>query len=339
MSAEDERTERQAGYLANRLVKNRRLLRRWSAGNGISCYRLYDRDIPEIPLAIDLYTCEDGIASLVLSLYERPYEKDDREEAAWLDAMAEGSGRILGIDPARIFVRTRRRMKGLSQYERSEGAKDSAIVLEGGLRFRVNFTEYLDTGLFLDHRPARAFTGQTSSGKRVLNLFGYTGAFSVHAAAGSARHVTTVDLSNTYLGWARENFALNGIAANLHEEIRADVMAWTAHAAQGAWDIIIVDPPTFSNSTMAEGDFDVNRDWPELLRRCGRLLAKGGYILFSSNSQRLKWDGAQLSLPWIDAGEASVPPDFRNRRIHRCWLLGSPPENSLELLARCGGQA
>lgn len=339
MSPEDERTARQAGYLANRLVKNRRLLRRWAARNGISCYRLYDRDIPEIPLAIDLYTHEDGIASLVLSLYERPYEKDDREEAAWLDAMAGTSGRALGMAPERIFARTRRKMKGLSQYGRSEGAKDEAVVLEGGLRFRVNFTEYLDTGLFLDHRPARAFTGRTARGKRLLNLFGYTGSFSVHAAAGGAAEVTTVDLSNTYLAWAKENFHLNGIADRLHEEIRADAMAWTAGAARGTWDIIVADPPTFSNSTMAEGDFDVNRDWPELLRRCGRLLSPGGYILFSSNSQRLKWDEARLSLPWIDAGEASIPPDFRNRRIHRCWILGTPPENSLQLLARCGGQA
>ncbi len=339
MSSEEERTARQAGYLANRLLKNRRLLRRWAARNTISCYRLYDRDIPEIPLAIDLYTHENSISSLVLSLYERPYEKDDREEAAWLDAMAEASGKALGIEPERIFARTRRRMKGLSQYERSEGFRDSAVVLEGGLRFKVNFTEYLDTGLFLDHRPARAFVGQTSAGKRVLNLFGYTGAFSVHAAARGAVQATTVDLSNTYLAWAKENFALNGIAASLHEEIRADVMAWTAQATHGNWDIIVADPPTFSNSTMAEGDFDINRDWPELLRRCVRLLAEGGYILFSSNSQRLKWDGTKIPLPWIDASEVSIPPDFRNGKVHRCWLLGSPPADSLKMLVSCSGQA
>lgn len=319
-----EKDARQADYLANRLTKNEKQLRKWARKADIHALRLYDRDIPEIPLAIERYGQGDE-AALVIALYERPYEKDDREEAAWLDLMAGSAAATLGIPPEKVFLKTRKRMKGLSQYGRSDEIKAESIIRESGLLFRVNFTEYLDTGLFLDHRPARTAIRAASKGLRVLNLFSYTGSFSVYAAAGGAAEVTSVDLSNTYLAWSMENFKINSLAESIHRPVKADAMEYLAEAGRSGknWDIIIVDPPTFSNSTMMKADFDVNRDWPTLIHGCESLLAAGGLILFSTNSRQLKWDDTASSLPVADISELSIPPDFRNRKIHRCWLLGN----------------
>ncbi len=310
--------------------------------------RLYDRDIPEIPLAVDRYGPADKPAesALHMALYERPYDKDPAEEARWLDAMARAAGERLGIPQNRIFVKTRRRMRGLAQYERQSA--DGAVpayapggpaaagtaslrpafemtVREAGLSFIVNLSEYLDTGIFPDHRPARAMIGRASEGLRVLNLFCYTGAFSVHAAAGGAARVTSVDLSNTYLAWARRNFEVNGLQAERHRFERADVMAFLREAARDGlkWDLVVADPPTFSNSSMSESDFDVNRDWPRLLGACARVLSAEGAMLFSTNSRRLKWDERAAGLPCLDVSERSLPPDFRDRRAHRAWILGN----------------
>ena len=323
MSFPSEKDRRQAEYLANRLIRNRRLLRKWARKEDVHALRLYDRDIPEIPLAIDLYG-EEAEAALVVALYERPYEKDETEETAWLDLMAGTAASALGVAPERVHLKTRRRMKGLSQYARAGDARAESVIGESGLRFLVNFSDYLDTGLFLDHRPARAAVRAVSPGKRVLNLFSYTGSFSVYAAAGGAAEVLSVDLSNTYLAWAKENFRLNGIPAGIHRTVKADVMEFLEDEANSGkkWDLIIADPPTFSNSTMAREDFDANRDWAGLLQACGRLLADGGMILFSTNSRQLKWDSSRVGLPAVDITELSIPPDFRNRKIHRCWILG-----------------
>ena len=319
-----EKDARQADFLANRLSRNEKQLRRWSRKNDIHALRLYDRDIPEIPLAIERYG-EDDEAALVIALYERPYEKDELEETAWLDLMAGSAAATLGIAPKKVFLKTRKRMKGLSQYGRSEDIKAESIIRESGLLFRVNFTEYLDTGLFLDHRPARAAIRAASLGLRVLNLFSYTGSFSVYAAAGGASEVTSVDLSNTYLAWSTENFRINSLAESIHRPVKADAMEYLVDAGRSGknWDIIIADPPTFSNSTMMKTDFDINRDWPALIRGCERLLASDGLLLFSTNSRQLKWDDKAPSLPAVDISERSIPPDFRNRKIHRCWLLGN----------------
>lgn len=313
----------QAEYLSNRIAKNLRNLRKWARKEDIHALRLYDRDIPEIPLALDLYG--EGVeAAAVMALYERPYEKDEMVEAAWLDAMAKSAAGTLGIRPERIHLKTRKRMRGLSQYGRGRGAAELK-VRESGLTFLVNLSDYLDTGLFLDHRPARAAVRAASAGLRVLNLFSYAGAFSVYAAAGGAAEVVSVDLSNTYLAWSRENFRLNGISDAIHRTVRADAMAYLRGAASAGktWDLIVADPPTFSNSTMAEADFDVNRDWPLLLRACGKLLSESGTILFSTNSRQLRWDPAFVEAAWVDISELSIPQDFRNRKIHRCWLVGN----------------
>ena len=320
-----EKDARQADYLANRLVRNDKQLRKWSRKADIHALRLYDRDIPEIPLAIDRYG-EGDEAALVMALYERPYEKDDEEETAWLNLMAGSAASSLGIATEKVFLKTRKRMKGLSQYGRSGEGKVESIVRESGLFFRVNFTQYLDTGLFLDHRPARAAIRAAAKGLRVLNLFSYTGSFSVYAAAGGAAEVTSVDLSNTYLAWSVDNFRLNKLSESIHRVVKADAMQYLEEARRSGktWDIIVADPPTFSNSTMMRTDFDVNRDWAALLDGCINMLAADGLILFSTNSRQLKWDDTASSLPVIDISEPSIPPDFRNRKIHRCWLLGNP---------------
>jgi 23S rRNA (cytosine1962-C5)-methyltransferase len=318
-----EKDGREAEYLRNRLAKNDRILRRWARRESVFAYRLYDRDIPEIPLAIDRYLDSRGELSLVMALYERPYEKEEAAEAEWLGLMAGAAGEALGVPPERIFAKTRRKMRGDAQYERLGGARAERVVLEGGLSFIVNLSDYLDSGLFLDHRPLRARVRAEATGKRVLNLFCYTGSFSVYAAAGAAASVSSVDLSNTYLAWAGRNLAANGFSGPAYPLVRAEARAFLAEAlGKGlSWDLIVLDPPTFSNSKASQLDFDVNRDWPELVGQALELLAPGGSLYFSTNSRRLKWRPELLPALAEELGEGSVPPDFRDKKIHRAWLL------------------
>jgi len=315
---------RQAEYLSNRILKNRRLLSKWVKTNDIHAYRLYDRDIPEVPLAVDLYASETDKA-IVMALYERPYDKADEDEAAWLTLMAESVGKCLEIPQNRIFTKTRRKMKGISQYEREDDQGFPMTIRESGLEFRVNLSGHLDTGLFLDHRQTRQLVRSACRDMKVLNLFSYTGSFSVYAAHGGALSVTSVDLSNTYLAWSRENFRLNNLSGDRYALIRSDVMSFLndARMAGLSWDLIIADPPTFSNSAKTARDFDVNRDWPVLIEACRQVLAKDGVIIFSSNSRSLKWNEELVQLPVLEITESTIPPDFRNRRIHRCWLAGN----------------
>jgi 23S rRNA (guanine2445-N2)-methyltransferase / 23S rRNA (guanine2069-N7)-methyltransferase len=313
---------RQAEYFRNRLVKSEKALRRWARTQGIEALRLYDRDIPEVPLAVDRY----GDA-LLMSLYERPYEKDEALEAEWLGLMAAAAAEALGIEGACVFVKTRKRQRGLGQYERMGGAKAERVVREGGLSFVVNLSDYLDTGLFLDHRPTRAMVRADSAGAEVLNLFAYTGSFSVYAAAGGAASVTSVDLSNTYLAWASRNLSLNGFPGLAYPLVKADVPSFLAEArgAGRRWDLIVADPPTFSNSKGAEKDFDVNADWPSLVGACASCLKPGGRLYFSSNSRRLKCSpelAAEAAAgAWEDISAATIPRDFRDGKAHRCWRM------------------
>ncbi len=343
------KTADQAVMFANRLEKQYKHLRKWARREGVTAYRLYDKDIPEIPVACDLYQeRESGMAHLHIALYERPYEKSDEDEAAWMDAMKEAAADVLSIPLDRVHAKVRRRQRGEeAQYERVAETGSRIVVEEGGSRFIVNLSDYLDTGLFLDHRPARLMVRAEATGKRVLNLFSYTGAFSVHAASGGAESVTSVDLSKTYLAWAAENLALNGFAsraprpgregnsdgltgAEKYPCVHADARAYLAAAkrAQLCWDIIVCDPPTFSNSKRSSDSFDVNRDWPELLRACLAVLAPGGSLYFSTNSRTLKFDpdliggaAARADTSIVDLTEKSIPEDFRNKRIHRLWKI------------------
>jgi 23S rRNA G2069 N7-methylase RlmK/C1962 C5-methylase RlmI len=310
---------RQAEFFGNRLQKRKKQLSKWARSLGIDCYRLFDNDIPEVPLAVDAYA-----DALLLALYERPYEKDPAEEEAWLGLMRDTAAERLGIEPKRVFHKLRRRQKGESQYERLSSAGVEFAVREQGLSFLVNLSDYLDTGLFLDHRPTRAMLRERAAGKSVLNLFSYTGSFSVYAAAGGARRLASVDMSNTYAEWEARNFALNGLGDFPRQAVRADALAWLEEAARAkeTWDIIVLDPPTFSNSKKMRGDFDLNEAWPRLLAQCIAILSPDGHIIFSTNSRRLRMDpslvpGASIA----DISEKTLPPDFRDRRIHRAWEI------------------
>lgn len=313
---------RQAEYLRNRISKNEKALRRWARKDGVEALRLYDRDIPEVPLALDRYGDE-----LLMALYERPYEKDEDLEEEWLELMAAASAEALGLDAAKVHRKRRKRQRGDEQYEKLGRDKEELVIREGGLSFIVNLSDYLDTGLFLDHRITRGLVRSGSEGKRVLNLFSYTGSFSVYAAAGGAAEATSVDLSNTYLSWAGRNLELNGLSPKRHPLVRSDVASFLAAAASrgDSWDLIVVDPPTFSNSKASERDFDVVEDWPELLGACMRVLDPKGLLYFSTNSRRLRWSEAIAQgmagegRAWEDVSVATIPPDFRDAKIHRCW--------------------
>ena len=309
-----------AEMLANRLRKNLRHLGKWARREGVTCYRVYDADLPEYALAVDLYE-----AWVHVQEYAAPPTVDPmRAQARLADAMAAIPD-ALGKQADRVVLKVRRRQKGLAQYERQATTGQSHEVHEAGLRFLVNLTDYLDTGLFLDHRPTRALIRSVVSGGRFLNLFAYTGAASVHAAAGGAVSTTTVDLSSVYLDWARRNMALNGFAeGSAHRFIRADCLAWLAVPHPERYHVIFVDPPTFSNSKrMGEATFDVQRDHVGLLRSVVPLLARGGLILFSNNFRHFKMHRSALpELAIEDITRSTIPPDFqRNPKIHNCWKI------------------
>jgi 23S rRNA G2069 N7-methylase RlmK/C1962 C5-methylase RlmI len=316
-----EKDLEQSLFFANRVVKRDRHLRKWARKTGTDCYRVYDRDIPEVPLSLDRY----GDAA-VLYLYERPYDKPDDEEAAWLELMAGAAASSLKIARSALIIKTRRRLGLDDQYERTEADAQVArqrVVRENGLSFIVNINDYIDTGLFMDHRPAREIISGMASGKRVLNLFCYTGSFSVYALAGGATHVVGVDLSNTYLAWAERNIELNDLGLERYRGVRADVSAFLAtEATRGArYDLIVLDPPTFSNSKKMESFLDVARHWPELVRACLAVLDPGGTVLFSTNARSLRLDADALpEAKIVDISEKTIPEDFRGHP-HRTWLI------------------
>jgi 23S rRNA G2069 N7-methylase RlmK/C1962 C5-methylase RlmI len=329
----EAKTASQALMLENRLRKRYRHLEKWARRTGTGAFRLYDRDIPEIPLVLDFYR-EDGAPdsggspvprAVSGSLYRRPYEKDPAEEELWLGAMEGAVGRALGIPPSGLFIGERRRQRGgLGRG----GPRDRGLSLEireGGLRFRVNLSDHLDTGLFPDRRLLRSFLRGIAGGKRVLNIFAHTCSFSVYAAAGGAASVDSVDLSNTYLNWGRENFALNGLGGRPeYRFIRADVRRFLAGAARLRWDIIVLDPPTFSNSKMMEGTLDIRRDQGPLLEQCLARLSPGGTLIFSVNMRGFKLDpGIPRGGAPVDLTERLRDEDFRGRKIPACYLFKS----------------
>jgi len=363
----------QAEMLANRLQKRFRHLRKWARRSNIEAFRLYDNDIPEIPLVLDLYgQAAPGAAVISGALYKRPYEKDEAEEEQWLQAMTDATAQSLDLEPDNIMIKRRERQRGEAQYEKMAAQGLTRVVSEGKLKFKVNLSDYLDTGLFLDRRAMRRMVGVDSNGKRILNLFCYTAAFSVYAAEGGAASTDSVDLSNTYLAWARENFTLNGFDAaigntesntknsttnqheptrteeeyrntsscglcgswsnNKHRLIRADVAAFlrTAAAEHQRWDSIIVDPPAFSNSTMARADFDLRRDYAQLLGDCLSLLAPNGKLWFSVSARSFKTGAAELEMalgerfPGVAVtgiGDKIIDEDFKGRRMPKAFVV------------------
>lgn len=315
-AAEPARLSEGGQMFANRLQKNLKQLGKWARKEGIQCYRLYDADMPEYALAVDLYG--DWVH---VQEYAPPRSIDpEKAQARLLDALA-AIPQALQIDPSRVVVKRRERQTGTRQYERQGAEGRFMEVNEGGVKLLVNLTDYLDTGLFLDHRPMRLRIQREAAGKRFLNLFCYTATATVHAAKGGARSTTSVDLSKTYLDWARRNLSLNGFSDKQRLQ-QGDVMAWLEED-RGEYDLIFIDPPTFSNSKRMEGVFDVQRDHVHLLDLAMARLAPGGVLYFSNNFRKFQLDealGARYQVSEISA--ETIDPDFaRNGKIHRAWRL------------------
>lgn len=314
--AEAARLSEGAQMFANRLQKNLVKLGKWARREGIGCYRVYDADMPEYAFAIDLYQ-----GWVHVQEYAAPKSIDPQKAQARLfDALA-AIPVALGVDPKQVVLKRRERQSGTRQYERQGTQGAFMEVTEAGARLLVNLTDYLDTGLFLDHRPLRTRIQREAEGKRFLNLFCYTGAATVHAAKGNARSTTSVDLSRTYLDWARRNLALNGLSER-HQLVQSDVMTWL-EADRGEYDLIFIDPPTFSNSKRMEGVFDVQRDHVRLLDLAMARLATGGVLYFSNNFRRFVMDeGIAGRYAVEDISRHTIDPDFaRNERIHRAWRI------------------
>ena len=376
----DEKTqqklENQKTLFSNRLKRKIKELKKWARKNKISCYRIYDRDIPEIPVSLDLYEfLPDHIQNkieaakytsfvaerisqndptiqgelvlntyAVIYLYERPYEKDEKEEEFWFDQMAKTAAEVLNIPFSHIVKKERKRQRGTNQYEKDE-EKESIYAIKGltqecGELFNIDLTSYLDTGLFFDHRPLRSIVRETASKKSVLNLFCYTGSFSVYAAEGGAKKVESVDLSNTYLTTAKNNMDLNGFSdKNAYIYTRQDVIEFLKEKAVKAkagelkedeyYDMIILDPPTFSNSKNTYNVLDINKDWPQLCKDCLNILAPGGILYFSTNSTKLSFDKSLLPQATVKnkvimithMTESSIPKDFEGTKCHKLWEL------------------
>ncbi|MFK3799125.1 MULTISPECIES: bifunctional 23S rRNA (guanine(2069)-N(7))-methyltransferase RlmK/23S rRNA (guanine(2445)-N(2))-methyltransferase RlmL [unclassified Pseudomonas] len=301
---------------ANRLQKNVKAMGKWVKREGIDCYRVYDADMPEYAMAIDLY--HDWVH---VQEYAAPKSVDpEKASIRMFDALA-AIPQALNIDKSRVIVKRRERQSGTKQYERQSAQGKFNEVSEGGIKLLVNLTDYLDTGLFLDHRPMRMRIQREAAGKRFLNLFCYTATASVHAAKGGARSTTSVDLSKTYLDWARRNLSLNGFSDKNRLE-QGDVMAWL-ESSRDEYDLIFIDPPTFSNSKRMEGVFDVQRDQVQLIDLAMARLASGGVLYFSNNFRKFQLEenlSQRYAVEEITA--QTIDPDFaRNGKIHRAWKI------------------
>lgn len=398
----ENKTEYQAQLFANRLKKKYKELRKWARKNRITCYRIYNKDIPEIPVSLDLYeflpsyittpievakflteqnekisqndfNTEKDIKSrtfAVLYLYERPYEKQYEQEEIWLNAMQKAAGEVLGIEESHIIKKMRKHQKGANQYEKKDikssddntyfSDSDFQFVQEQGQIFKINLSSYLDNGLFFDHRPLRSIIRDTSSKKRILNLFCYTGSFSVYAAQGNAAYVESVDLSNTYLDWAKQNMQNNGFSdKQKYVYTRSDCMIFLQQKAVAqkkvlsatkqntpipdeikknaqTYDIIILDPPTFSNSKNTSNVLDINKDWPQLVKDSLNILNPNGVLYFSTNSERLKFNIEQIPQMTIfgykieceEITAQTIPNDYTSSKPHRCWKITVIPKLS-----------
>jgi len=315
--------ESEGADFANRLQKNLRKLLRWAEREGVSCFRVYDRDMPEYNVCIDIYERWVHVHE-----YAPPSSIDADLAQSRLRLVLSIIRETLGIKRERIFVKTRSRQKGKQQYEKKDSRNKMHEVREGGCSFLVNFTDYLDAGLFLDHRPIRARIKREAAGKRFLNLFGYTGTASVCAASGGAASTTTIDLSNTYLQWTRANLSLNGFSGPMHETVKADCLDWLQDTDR-VYDLIFLDPPTFSNTKKAARIFDIQRDHGRLIGLAMNHLEEKGVLIFSTNFRKFMLDGKLLERFDIqEISEKTLPPDFeRNKKIHRCWEIRKKTED------------
>ena len=310
-----------AQEFANRLIKNISALKKQALRENVSCLRLYDADLPDFNLVVDLY---DDI--LHVQEYAPPKTIDPEKAKKRLNLGLAAIRQVLGLPREKVFIKTRAKQKGQAQYEKQSEMSKRFIVQEGDIRVFINVTDYLDTGLFLDHRPMRLRIAAEAKGKHFLNLYSYTSTASVHAAVAGAASTTSVDLSNTYLNWSKQNFALNGLtvdhADQQHQFFDADVFEWLKEGHE-TYDLIFIDPPTFSNSKKFQGTFDVQRDHASLLKRAMNRLSNGGTLYFSNNFQKFELDeelAARFDVQEITA--STIGFDFkRNQKIHRAWQM------------------
>ncbi len=290
---------------------------KWARRQQLEAYRIYDTDLEEFPLTIDRYGDR-----LYVALYTA--EAPEEDTTVYREQIAQA----LEAEPTRIHFKVRQRQSGRQQYEKLDTVRQEFPVAEHGRRFLVNLTDYLDTGLFLDHRATRKLIGERAAGKRVLNLFAYTCSFGVYAATGGAMRVDNVDLSNTYLDWGRRNFRANQLSPDRHGFVRADALQWLAEPASRAYDLIVLDPPTFSNSKMMTEVLDTQRDHVQLINQCMDLLVPGGELYFSTNYRRFKLAEDQLAGRASEITKQTLPPDFRKKNLHRCWRIVAPGADS-----------
>ena len=302
----------------NCIRKNYRHLRKWAQRTETNCFRIYDREINHYPLAIDFYA-----GRYCVHYFAHP--KEDALRFSKLQEEVIGAlSRLLRADLSKIYWRTRIKRERGEQYEKADVSQDFFTVLEYGVKFRVNLIDYLDTGLFLDHRETRRWVATHSKGKRLLNLFSYTGSFSVHAALGGALFTKSVDMSNTYSEWARSNFILNGLSSKQNEVVRADCLKFLDEEMTSSrrYDLIIIDPPTLSRSKKMDQLFDIQIDYVGLIKRALMLLSQGGVILFSTNSRGFVFDKELFPFcSVINISSKTLPLDFHDPYIHRCWKL------------------
>lgn len=303
----------------NRLKKVWQHRAKTAKKQGIQCFRLYDHDLPEAPLAIEWY---DG--AVHVAEYRRRHGMEEEEHAEWMSGIKEVIAEVLAVDTANIYVKLRQRKQGRQgQYEKFEEAKVEKIVPEGGLSFILNLTDYLDTGLFLDHRITRGIVRDASKGLRVLNLFCYTGSFSVYAASGGAAEVTSVDMSKTYINWAKRNMQYNKLyKADQHDFIQDDVLEWIKNVPRERYDLIVCDPPTFSNSKRMDAEFDVQRDHVPLLKTLLKIVSDNGSIYFSNNYRNFVLDRDAIPAVEVrDITAATTPFDFAGKLHRSCFFI------------------
>ncbi|WP_150913952.1 bifunctional 23S rRNA (guanine(2069)-N(7))-methyltransferase RlmK/23S rRNA (guanine(2445)-N(2))-methyltransferase RlmL [Marinobacter halotolerans] len=312
--------QERAAMLRNRLKKNMKTIGQWARKQNIGCYRLYDADMPEFALAIDIYEGRVHVQE-----YVAPKSVDERSARERLAEALAVIPEALGIDAEDMVCKQRQRQAGLSQYEKQEASGEFFTVHEHGCALRVNLKDYLDTGLFLDHRPVRHWIQRNAAGKRFLNLFCYTGAATVHAAVGGASRSLSLDMSNTYVKWAQENLAINGVDPAHHRVEQTDCLQWLADrpAKDQRFDLIFMDPPTFSNSARMAGVLDIQKDHGRMIRQAMHRLTSEGILIFSNNFRRFKLDddiGDEFAVEEVSAD--TLDRDFqRNARIHRCWHI------------------
>ena len=308
-----------AADFANRLQKNIKKIEKWAKQQGLDAYRLYDADLPEYNLAVDRYADH-----IVVQEYAAPKNIDENKARQRLLDAVSAILSVTGVETNKLILKVREKQKGANQYEKLANKGEYFYVNEYGAKLWVNLTDYLDTGLFLDHRLTRKMLGEMAKDKDFLNLFAYTGSATVHAALGGAKSTTTVDMSNTYLNWAEQNLILNDIEGKQHKLIQADCLQWLERCER-EFDLIFVDPPTFSNSKRMEDSWDVQRDHIKLLANLKRILRPQGTIIFSNNKRGFKMDFTaleQIGLTAVEISTKTLPLDFeRNQRIHNCWLL------------------